>query len=142
MTGRLTEAVGIEQARVGRRGRAAGELGDQLAGGGAHRHADHRVTGRHHEIVEPPGATDERQPVGGAGTEAAPDLQELEVLPALDAGERLLAERLHAPAVDREVHARKLERAAEPQELTHRRDREAALRRQEGIFGAWVMIER
>jgi hypothetical protein len=44
------EAVRIEGRRVDVRRFAADNLADELAGRGRHRHAEHAVTGRHHQI--------------------------------------------------------------------------------------------
>ena len=104
---------------------AAEHLGNELAGGGGHREAEHVVAGGDDDVVQGRAAVDDRQAVPGHRPPAVPCLLDRLALGLAQVGRRAVAEELEPVGVDGGVVAGELHRRAEPVARLERRDGDA-----------------
>src|SRR5438105_15910564 len=88
---------------------AGDDLGDKLAAEGRKSHADMAVAAGDGKVAVGLGASQQGQPVRGAGAKAAPDLHRLGRLQAGEEGPNGFEDALHALPRDGDAHARALQ---------------------------------
>jgi len=104
-----------ERRQVVIRRLAGKELGDDSSCKGREREAERRVSRSDDEVLVGLEPADDRQPVGRAAAEAAPDLARRPSGETPNASDTGADDRVDTPAVNAEVEAGQLERAGEPQ---------------------------